>query len=103
MNVEANHTKMIELTADNFEKGSHADGYSGGRHHLNLKGTMIPRIIIGILVGGGLGFGWYKLVGCSTGTCPLTSIPVISTIYDALFGGLLPPAFVELNQEIRNL
>ena len=50
---------------------------------------MILRIIIGIIVGGGLGFGWYMLVGCPTGTCPLTSNPVITTIYGAVLGALL--------------
>ena len=54
---------------------------------------MILRIIIGVTLGGGLGFGWYKLVGCSTGTCPLTSNPVISTIFGAVFGALLATSF----------
>jgi hypothetical protein len=54
---------------------------------------MILRIIIGIIVGGGLGFAYYKFVGCSSGTCPLTSNPVISTIYGAVLGGLLASSF----------
>jgi hypothetical protein len=54
---------------------------------------MILRILIGIIAGGGLGFGWHKLVGCSTGTCPLTSNPVISTIFGAVFGALLATSF----------
>ena len=54
-----------------------------------MKRTMIPRIIIGMLLGGGLGFAYYKFVGCSSGTCPLTSHPIISTIYGAVLGVLL--------------
>jgi hypothetical protein len=54
---------------------------------------MILRITIGIVVGGGLGFGWYKLVGCSTGTCPLTSHPVVTMILGAVFGALLATSF----------
>ncbi len=50
---------------------------------------MIIRIVIGVIVGGSLGFGWYKLVGCSTGACPLTSHPVITMIYGAVVGGLV--------------
>lgn len=50
---------------------------------------MIVRILIGAAVGGGLGFAWYKFVGCSTGTCPLTSNPVISTIYGMIVGALI--------------
>nr|WP_320132616.1 DUF6132 family protein [uncultured Holophaga sp.] len=43
-------------------------------------------ILIGVLVGGGLGFGWQKLVGCRTGACPLTATPLRSTIYGAVLG-----------------
>jgi hypothetical protein len=50
---------------------------------------MILRIAIGVVVGGSLGFGWYKLVGCSTGTCPLTSNPFVSTIYGSIVGVLV--------------
>lgn len=42
------------------------------------------RLVIGTLIGAGLGFGYYKFVGCSTGGCPLTSNPWISTIFGAL-------------------
>ena len=58
-----------------------------------MKGTMTLRIIAGIVVGAGLGFGWYKLVGCSTGACPLTSNPVISTIYGGVLGVLVATNF----------
>ena len=50
---------------------------------------MILRIIIEIVLGGGLGFAYYKFVGCPSGTCPLTSNPVISTIYGAVLGVLV--------------
>jgi hypothetical protein len=51
--------------------------------------AMILRIVIGVIVGGGLGFAYYKFVGCSTGTCPLTSNPFISTIYGMVVGALV--------------
>ncbi|HOX57563.1 MAG TPA: DUF6132 family protein [Candidatus Paceibacterota bacterium] len=50
---------------------------------------MILRIVIGVVVGGGLGFAFYKFVGCSTGTCPLTSNPVMSTLYGSVVGALV--------------
>ncbi len=50
---------------------------------------MLLRILIGGVVGGGLGFAYYKFVGCSTGTCPLTSHPVISSIYGMVLGALV--------------
>jgi hypothetical protein len=51
--------------------------------------AMMLRLLVGIVVGGLLGYGWYKLVGCSTGACPLTSHPVISTVYGAVLGALV--------------
>ncbi len=54
---------------------------------------MILRILIGAIVGAGLGFGWYKLVGCPTGACPLTSHPVITMIYGAVLGVLVTASF----------
>jgi hypothetical protein len=50
---------------------------------------MILRIIIGAAVGGSLGFAYYKLVGCSTGACPITSNPFISTLYGVVVGALI--------------
>jgi hypothetical protein len=50
---------------------------------------MLLRIAIGIVVGGGLGFAYYKLIGCSSGTCPLTSNPFTSTLYGGVIGALL--------------
>jgi hypothetical protein len=50
---------------------------------------MILRVIIGAGIGAVLGFGWYKLVGCPTDACPLTSNPITSTLYGMLIGALL--------------
>jgi hypothetical protein len=68
-------------------------GGKRGHHHLKMRHTMILRIVIGIIIGGGLGFGWYMLVGCPTGTCPLTSNPVITIIYGAVLGALVAGSF----------
>ncbi len=50
---------------------------------------MMLRLMLGAIIGGGLGFAYYKFVGCSTGACPLTSNPIISTIYGSVVGALL--------------
>jgi hypothetical protein len=47
------------------------------------------RFILFVVGGAALGFGYQRLIGCRTGTCPITSNPYISTIYGALMGYLL--------------
>jgi hypothetical protein len=47
------------------------------------------KLIAWIAAGGVAGFSWYYIVGCTTGTCPITSNPYISTGYGALMGGLV--------------
>jgi hypothetical protein len=54
---------------------------------------MILKIAISAALGGGLGFAYYKFVGCATGTCPLTSNPWISSLYGAVLGGLIASSF----------
>ncbi len=53
---------------------------------------MMLRFFIGALVGGVLGYGLYRFVGCSTGACPLTANPWISTGYGVVMGLLLAGA-----------
>ena len=43
----------------------------------------------GILIGAVGGFLYWRYVGCASGTCPITSSPVMSTLWGALMGGLL--------------
>ena len=45
--------------------------------------------VIGMAVGAVGGFLYWKFVGCSSGTCPITSSPLMSTLWGALMGGLL--------------
>jgi hypothetical protein len=50
---------------------------------------MIIAIMIGVVVGGALGFTNYRFIGCKTGTCPLSANPWISTLYGMLVGGIV--------------
>jgi len=47
---------------------------------------MALKIISGVVIGAGLGFVYYKFIGCAAGTCPITSNPLHSTLYGAVLG-----------------
>ncbi len=51
------------------------------------------RILVGAALGGSLGFAYYKFIGCSSGACPLTSHPVLSTLYGLVVGALVAGSF----------
>lgn len=42
--------------------------------------------IIGAVIGGALGFAYYKFIGCPSGACPITANPYSSVIYGAVVG-----------------
>jgi hypothetical protein len=46
-------------------------------------------IIIGVIIGGIAGYLYYYFVGCSSGTCAISSNPYNSTFYFSILGGLL--------------
>ncbi|MEI6972239.1 MAG: DUF6132 family protein [bacterium] len=50
---------------------------------------MIAGAIVGAVAGGLTGYSLYRFVGCSSGACPLTSNPWMSTIFGILVGGML--------------
>lgn len=41
------------------------------------------------LAGAGLGYAYYFYIGCAGGSCPISSNPVVSTIYGSVLGVLL--------------
>lgn len=49
--------------------------------------------MIGAVIGGTAGYLYWKWVGCASGTCPITSKPLNSTIYGAVMGSLLLSLF----------
>lgn len=57
---------------------------------------MDKKTIIGVIAGAFIGFMYYRLIGCNTGTCAITSNPYLSTIYGGVMGGLLGSLFTEL-------
>jgi xanthine/uracil permease len=58
--------------------------------------------IIGFLVGAVGGYLYYYFVGCSTGTCPITSNPWRMTLYGSLLGMLLFDMFRKEPQKSKD-
>ncbi|HEX5101266.1 MAG TPA: DUF6132 family protein [Polyangiaceae bacterium] len=48
--------------------------------------TLSLRLLLSVVVGGFVGYGYHRLVGCRTGACPITANPYVSTVYGALVG-----------------
>lgn len=51
------------------------------------------KTIIGIALGALAGFAYYYYIGCASGSCPISSKPMNSTLYGALMGALLANLF----------
>jgi hypothetical protein len=54
---------------------------------------------IGIIIGAISGYLYYANIGCSSGTCAITSKPLNSTLYGALMGGLLFNIFTKSSKK----
>lgn len=48
---------------------------------------------LGIAMGAVGGYFYWYYVGCASGSCPITSSPVNSSLYGGLMGGLLVNSF----------
>ena len=51
-----------------------------------LKKVNIFKLSLGVVIGGLIGFAYYFFIGCKSGTCAITSSPVISTLYGIVLG-----------------
>lgn len=58
------------------------------------------RDLIGITIGAVAGFLYWKFVGCSSGTCMITSKPINSSLYGSVMGVLLAGIFKKENKNI---
>ena len=47
---------------------------------------MVLKVLLGVIVGGGLGFAYYYFIGCYSGTCPIQSNPYVATLYGSALG-----------------
>ena len=60
-----------------------------------MKAKLIRKLYTLLFVLGGAlaGLAWYYLVGCVTGSCPITANPIMTMLYTALIGWLLSQVF----------
>lgn len=55
--------------------------------------------ILGVLVGGILGYAYYHFIGCNSGTCAITSKPVNSSVYGMVMGYLIFTTFEKTKEK----
>lgn len=60
---------------------------------MNLKAKSWLRPVLGVTLGALAGLGYYYLIGCGSGTCPITANPITTMLYTALVGLLGSLAF----------
>ncbi len=60
---------------------------------MTKKGIILT--VAGIIIGMVAGYIYYVEIGCTSGTCPITSKPLNSTLYGGMMGGLLFNMFVK--------
>jgi hypothetical protein len=51
-----------------------------------LKSSNFLKPVLGIVIGGILGFLYYSFIGCSSGSCAITSNPYLSIFFGGFFG-----------------
>jgi len=55
--------------------------------------------LAGVVTGAIFGFFYWKWVGCSSGTCMISSKPLNSSVYFAVMGGLVFSMFKKESKE----
>jgi hypothetical protein len=51
-----------------------------------FKSSYFWRPFAGVIIGGTGGFLYYYFIGCSSGSCAITSSPYMSTLFGSFFG-----------------
>lgn len=64
---------------------------------MNIK-RRIPSII-GLIIGGIGGYIYYLTIGCSSGSCPITSNPWLSVLWGLILGYLIGDLFTKKKNE----
>ncbi len=67
-----------------------------------LKKIDLAKLLIGIVIGSIGGFSYYYFIGCSSGSCPITSNPYLMTVYGMFFGVVLFFKKKKVSEKIEN-
>ena len=57
--------------------------------------------LIGVVIGAVAGYFYWQQIGCTSGSCAITSNPMNSTIYGSLMGGLFLSLFSKSSQKLE--
>jgi Family of unknown function (DUF6132) len=50
---------------------------------------LVVHWVVSTGLGAAAGYGWYRVVGCGTGTCPITARWWTATLYGAALGAMV--------------
>ena len=59
--------------------------------------------LIGLVLGGILGYAYYHFIGCNTGTCAITSKPINSSVYGMVMGYLILSTFEKTKENTYSM
>ena len=51
-----------------------------------IKSSLFWKPFLGVIIGGTGGFLYYYFVGCASGSCAITSNPIMSTLFGSFLG-----------------
>ena len=54
-----------------------------------IRSSYFWKPALGVLIGGTLGFLYYYFIGCTSGSCAITSSPISSILFGGVFGLLI--------------
>lgn len=56
---------------------------------MKLDKAFLLKRVVPVFAGALLGYAYYYFIGCTSGSCPITSNPWISTIYGGVAGFII--------------
>lgn len=88
---------FLRFQNEHFEGFKHSYSKKNKNHKTTYQLTQMRKdfiqtnllTLIGVLAGALGGYLYWRYIGCASGSCPITSSPLYSSIWGAAIGGLL--------------